>query len=122
MQEHGGSWSISRLLFAIARIEALQYALRGPGKTEIGEAWNNLGYCYRKVRDNQKALEAYRRAIELRPDFQSAHEYIGRLYIALGNREMAMRHYEILRRLDPKMAEELRRAIEANNADLDEED
>jgi hypothetical protein len=33
-----------------------------------------------------------------------------------------MRHYEILRRLDPKMAEELRRAIEANNADLGEED
>jgi tetratricopeptide (TPR) repeat protein len=81
------------------------------------EAWNSLGFCYRKVKDNQKALDAYRRAIDIKPDFKFAHEYIGRLYIAMGNREAAMRHYEILRRLDAKMAAELLRAIEANNAD-----
>jgi tetratricopeptide (TPR) repeat protein len=85
------------------------------------EAWNNLGYCYRKVKDNQKALDAYRRAIDIKPDFKFAHEYIGRLYIAMGNREAAMRHYEILRRLDAKMAAELLRAIEANNADYGED-
>lgn len=85
------------------------------------EAWNSLGFCYRKVKDNQKALDAYRRAIDLKPDFKFAHEYIGRLYIAMGNREAAMRHYEILRRLDAKMAAELLRAIEANNADYGED-
>ncbi len=84
------------------------------------EAWNNLGYCYRKVKDNQKALEAYRRAIELRPDFAAAHEYIGRLYVALGDREMAMRHYEILRRLDGKLAAELLGAIERNDSEYGE--
>lgn len=81
------------------------------------EAWTNLGFSYRKAGDNQKALGAYRRALELRPDFKFAHAYVGRLYIAMGNREMAMRHYEILRRLDPAMAEELRKAIEAGNPD-----
>ncbi len=86
------------------------------------EAWNNLGYCYRKVKDNQKALDAYRRAIELRPDFKYAHEYIGRLYIAMGNRDMAMRHYEILRRLDATLAGELLRAIEANDPDQGDND
>lgn len=85
------------------------------------EAWNSLGYCYRKVKDNQKALEAYRRAIDIKPDFKFAHEYIGRLYLAMSNRDMAMRHYEILRRLDAKMAAELLKAIEANNPDLGEE-
>ncbi|MGH2376124.1 MAG: tetratricopeptide repeat protein [bacterium] len=84
------------------------------------EAWNNLGYCYRKVKDNQRALDAYRRAIELRPDFAAAHEYIGRLYIAMGNRDMAMRHYEILRRLDGKLAAELLQAIQANDSDYGE--
>lgn len=39
------------------------------------------------------SLDAYRRAIEIRPHFASAHEYIGRLYIAMGNRETAMRQY-----------------------------
>ncbi|OFX33634.1 MAG: hypothetical protein A2Z07_04800 [Armatimonadetes bacterium RBG_16_67_12] len=82
------------------------------------EAWNNLGYAYRKNTDNQRALDAYKRALEIRPDYKYAHEYIGRLYVALGNRAMAMRHYEILRRLDAKLAAELLRAIEANDADL----
>ncbi len=81
------------------------------------EAWTNLGYSYRKAGDNQKALDAYRRALDLRPDFKFAHAYVGRLYIAMNNRDMAMRHYEILRRLDAAMAEELRKAIEAGNAD-----
>jgi tetratricopeptide (TPR) repeat protein len=85
------------------------------------EAWNNLGYSYRKLKDNQRALEAYRRALEIQPDFKFAHEYIGRLYVAMGNRELAMRHYEILRRLDAKMAAELLKAIEAGNADLGED-
>jgi tetratricopeptide (TPR) repeat protein len=84
------------------------------------EAWNNLGYCYRKVNDNQRSLDAYRRALDLRPDFASAHEYIGRLYLAMGNQEMAKRHYEILRRLDAKLAAELLRAIEANSAEYGE--
>ena len=84
------------------------------------EAWNNLGYCYRKVKDNLRALDAYRRAIELRPDFAAAHEYIGRLYVAMGNKDMAMRHYEILRRLDGKLAAELLQAIQANDSDYGE--
>jgi tetratricopeptide (TPR) repeat protein len=89
-------------------------------ESRFPEAWNNLGYCYRKVKDDQKALEAYRRALELRPDFAAAHEYIGRLYVALGNREMAMRHYEILRRLDAKLAAELLSAIERNESEYGE--
>ncbi|MCL6554567.1 MAG: tetratricopeptide repeat protein [Firmicutes bacterium] len=86
------------------------------------EAWNMLGYAYRKLKDNTRALEAYRRALELRPDFKYAHEYIGRLYLAMGNRAQAMRHYEILRRLDATLAAQLLRAIEADNPDLGEPD
>jgi tetratricopeptide (TPR) repeat protein len=86
------------------------------------EAWNMLGYSYRKTKDHARALEAYRRAIDLRPDFPFAHEYIGRLYLAMGNRDQAIRHYEILRRLDATLAAQLLRAIEANNPDLGDAD
>ncbi|HET8679438.1 MAG TPA: tetratricopeptide repeat protein, partial [bacterium] len=50
-----------------AYLEAVRIEPRFP------EAWNNLGYCYRKVKDNLRALDAYRRAIDLRPDFAAAH-------------------------------------------------
>lgn len=97
---------------------AVQALLRAVGlEPRFVEAWTNLGYSYRKAGDNQKALDAYRRALDLRPDYKFAHAYVGRLYIAMDNRAMAMRHYEILRRLDAAMAEELRKAIEAGNAD-----
>ncbi|MGH2405619.1 MAG: tetratricopeptide repeat protein [bacterium] len=101
--------------------QAIQAYLQAVGiEPRFPEAWNNLGFCYRKMGNNQRALDAYRRAIDLRPDFASAHEYIGRLYIAMGNRDAAMRHYDILRRLDAKLAAELLQAIQANNSDYGE--
>jgi tetratricopeptide (TPR) repeat protein len=85
------------------------------------EAWNNLGYCHRRNKENNRALDAYQQALRIRPDYAPAHEYIGRLYVALGNRSMAMQHYETLRRLDVRLAAQLLRAIEANNAELGED-
>ncbi len=83
------------------------------------EAWTNLGYAYRKIKDYARSVEAYQRALSLRPDYAQAHDYLARTYLAMGNREGAMRHYEILRRLDPRMAERLLHAIQANDPDLD---
>jgi tetratricopeptide (TPR) repeat protein len=82
------------------------------------DAWNNLGHAYRKTKNYDKALEAYKRALELKPDYANAHEYLGRTYLAMGNKDAAMREYDVLKRLDAKMADELLKAIEANNADL----
>jgi len=56
--------------------------------------------------------------MDLKPDFGDAHEYLGRTYLVMGNKDAAMREYEVLRRLDAKMADELLKAIQANNADL----
>lgn len=75
------------------------------------EAWTNLGYAYRKVRDFTRSVEAYRRALSLRPDYAPAHDYLARTYLAMGDRQKALDHYEILRRLDPRMADRLLRAI-----------
>lgn len=82
------------------------------------EAWNNLGHAYRKTKDYDKALEAYKRALDLKPDYANAHEDQARTYLAMGNKDAAMREYEILKRLNAKMADELLKAIRANNADL----
>lgn len=97
-------------------IQAYQQAVRLDPK--FLDAWNNLGHAYRKTKDYDKALEAYKRALELKPDYANAHEYLGRTHLAMGNKDAAMREYEVLKRLDAKMADELLKAIEANNADL----
>ena len=97
-------------------VAAYQQAIKLQAK--FPEAWNNMGYCYRQLKQYDKALEAYRQALGLKPDFAYAHEYTGRTYLAMGNKDAAMREYEILKRLDAKMAAELMKAIQANDADL----
>ncbi len=101
-------------------IGAYQQAVRIEPK--FAEAWNNMGYCYRKVKQFDKALDAYTQAINLKPDFAYPHEYMARTYLAMGNKNSAMREYEILKRLDAKMAAELFKAIEANDPELGDED
>jgi tetratricopeptide (TPR) repeat protein len=89
---------------------------------KFAEAWNNMGYCYRKGKQFDKALDAYKQAITLKPDFAYPHEYMARTYLAMGNMDAAKREYEILKRLDGKMAAELLKAIQANNPDLGDDD
>ena len=81
------------------------------------EAFNNLAYCYRKIGMIDKAIELYRVAIALRPTFPQAHDYLGRAYLAKGDRNAALREYEIVRRLDQKLATCLWAAIQKNDPD-----
>ena len=88
----------------------------------LGE-YQGAGYTpFDKVKDYDKSLDAYKHALDLKPDYPNAHEYMARTYLAMGNKDAAMREYEILKRLDPKMADELLKAIQANNADLGDND
>ena len=84
------------------------------------EAFNNLAYCYRKIGQIDKALELYKTALALRPTFPQAHDYVARAYLAKGDRPMAMRHYEILRRLDARLAHCLLEAIRRGDPDYND--
>ncbi len=81
------------------------------------EAFNNLAYCYRKTGLIDKSIELYKVAIALRPTFPQAHDYLARAYLAKGDRAAALREYEILRRLDAKLAVCLWAAIQRNDPD-----
>ena len=84
------------------------------------EAFNNLAYCYRKIGQIDKALELYKTALALRPTFPQAHDYIARTYLAKGDRALVMRHYEILRRLDARLAHCLLEAIRRGDPDYND--
>ena len=55
------------------------------------DVYNLLGFSYRK-NDNpdlDKAFESYKIALEANPKHAGAHEYLGELYIKMGNKSMA---------------------------------
>jgi tetratricopeptide (TPR) repeat protein len=88
---------------------------------KFAAAWNNLGHSYRKAQQYGMALDAYKQAISLAPADPNPHEYLARTYLAMGNKDGAMREYETVRHLDAKMADELLKAIQANDPDLGDE-
>ncbi len=81
------------------------------------EAFNNLAYCYRKIGMVDKAIDLYKVAIQLRPIFVQAHDYLARAYLSKGDRDAALHEYEIVRRLDQKLAACLWAAIQQNDPD-----
>ena len=56
------------------------------------EAWNLLAYCQRKTGKLEEAFVNYGKALELRPEFPEAREYLGEAHLQAVQREI-----EILR-------------------------
>lgn len=50
--------------------------------------------------------------IAVEPDNAQAHSELGYAYLALKNREMVLKEYETLTKLDPELAAELKWALE----------
>ena len=53
------------------------------------DAYNLMGFAYRKLGDYDSALEAYDRALELNPHHRGALEYLGEAYLELDRPELA---------------------------------
>jgi tetratricopeptide (TPR) repeat protein len=81
------------------------------------EAYNNLGYCYRKLGDFPAALGAYDRAISLNTNFAQAREYRGQTYLAMGKLDLARNELEFLRDLESPYADSLSRSIQLYQLD-----
>ncbi len=61
------------------------------------DAFNYLGYAYRKSGDFSRAVANYKQALALDPKHRGAHEYIGEAYLEQGDLARAEHH---LKRLD----------------------
>jgi tetratricopeptide (TPR) repeat protein len=79
---------------------------------EFAEAYNNLGYCYRKLDNLKESLLAYHKALELKPNFPEAHEYLGETYLALDSIDQAKGQLQILQELKSPYADTLMKSIE----------
>ena len=62
------------------------------------DAYNLLGFSYRKLGDVDKAFENYNAALAINGKHRGANEYIGELYLELGQPEKAEEHLDRLGR------------------------
>ena len=49
------------------------------------DAWNLLAYSQRKIDDLKASLENYKKALGIDPSHKDAHEYLGELYLRMGD-------------------------------------
>lgn len=79
---------------------------------EFPEAHNNLGYCYRKLGKLEESLDAYAKALKLKPDFARAIEYLGETFLALDSLSGANEQLKRLKKLESIYADTLSRSID----------
>ncbi len=79
------------------------------------EAYNNLGFCYRKLGKLDKSLKTLHQAIKLDSNFVQALENIGETYLILEEIEMAKKYWNELVTLKSELADTLAHAINTYN-------
>jgi Flp pilus assembly protein TadD len=90
--------------------------------TQHADVYNLLGFSLRRSGDTATALTFYKKALELDPDHKGALEYLGELYVQIGDLAKAREHVAKLAKLCPQGCEELedlQQAIAAGSAKAD---
>ena len=67
----------------------------------------NLGMNYDELGRHSDAIEAYKQAILIKPDYAEAHLGLGLTYLNLGDKSSALVEYKILKYLDTELANKL---------------
>jgi tetratricopeptide (TPR) repeat protein len=78
---------------------------------KLPQAYNGMGFAYRKLGDYPNALEMYDKALELAPNFPDALEYRGEAYLGLNRLDDAKQAYLALFAMDRKQADMLMKAM-----------
>jgi tetratricopeptide (TPR) repeat protein len=100
----GSSYNATEeLAAAVAEIEAEDYAAAIEILDEVianeqgnADAHNYLGYSHRKLGHTDDALYHYKRALQIEPNHIGANEYLGELYLELGDLEKAEQRLAVL--------------------------
>ena len=61
-------------------------------------AFNYLGYSHRNLGEREKALGYYKRALDIEPSHLGANEYLGELYLQMGDLAAAEERLKVLDR------------------------
>ena len=80
-------------------------------KTDISslKAWAyfEIGFCHGELKSCAKAIEAYKQAIRIDPDYADVHHGLGQAYLVIGDKNSALNEYKILKEIDIDLASKL---------------
>ncbi|MCP4665674.1 MAG: tetratricopeptide repeat protein [Deltaproteobacteria bacterium] len=68
---------------------------------ERTDVHNLMGFCYFKQKEHEKAIECFKKVIQLNPSSAIDYANIASNYRDMGNREKALRYYKLALELDP---------------------
>jgi len=71
------------------------------------DLYNLMGFSLRKTGDYTQAYTFYRKALDFNPEHKGALEYLGELYVEIGQIEKAKENVALLTKLCPGGCEEL---------------
>jgi tetratricopeptide (TPR) repeat protein len=71
------------------------------------DVYNLMGFSLRKTGDTKQAYTFYRKALEFDPEHKGALEYLGELYVEIGQVDKARENVALLKKLCPTGCEEL---------------
>jgi protein O-mannosyl-transferase len=76
-------------------------------KPDYAEAHYNLGMTYSALGRWPQAIDAFKQAVKFKPDLAIAHKNLGVAYLVTGDKNSALAEYNILKSLNPQLADEL---------------
>ncbi len=76
---------------AIALLEKVAEA-----EPNSADVWSLLGFSYRSIGNTQRGFAAYNKALLINPDHIGANEYLGQLYLQVGDLEKAKAQLRIV--------------------------
>jgi len=85
---------------ALAELKVLADANQHP------DVYTLMGYSLRKIGDYPTSLTFYKKALDFNADHKSAREYLGELYVDMGDLPKAREQLAVLTRLCPQGCEE----------------
>ncbi len=69
--------------------------------TERTDVYNLMGFCYFKMKEHEKAIESFRKVLQLNPSSAIDYANIASNYRDMGDKKNAIRYYEFALELDP---------------------
>ncbi|MGO8989998.1 MAG: tetratricopeptide repeat protein [bacterium] len=80
-------------------------------KPDYAEAHNNLGIVFLNQGKYQEATSQYKEALRINRNYAEAHYNLGNAYLMTGNRGLALKEYDILKTMNPGLANALYQKI-----------